>query len=75
MKRPSALHPAESRSQSGTKPGSEHADEQDDQVSDAVDNPWIELAGIFADDPTLMPMLDEIYAAREADRKALDAEQ
>lgn len=26
---------------------------------------WLATAGIFADDPTLMPMLEEIYAARD----------
>ena len=26
---------------------------------------WLATAGIFADDPTLMPMLAEIYAARD----------
>jgi len=31
------------------------------------DNPWLETAGIFADDPTLLPMLDEIYALRSAE--------
>lgn len=25
---------------------------------------WLDTAGSFADDPTLLPMLDEIYAAR-----------
>jgi len=29
-------------------------------------NPWLSTAGVFADDPDLLPMLDEIYAAREA---------
>lgn len=31
-------------------------------------NPWLDMAGIFADDPTLEPMLKEIYAARDAER-------
>lgn len=26
---------------------------------------WLDTAGSFADDPTLLPMLDEIYAARD----------
>ena len=30
-------------------------------------NPWLATAGIFADDPTLEPMLREIYAARDAE--------
>ena len=30
-------------------------------------NPWIETAGMFADDPTLEPMLQEIYTARDAE--------
>lgn len=30
-----------------------------------VTDHWLATAGIFADDPTLMPMLDEIYAARD----------
>ncbi|MFN8489995.1 MAG: hypothetical protein U0350_20580 [Caldilineaceae bacterium] len=29
---------------------------------------WLATAGIFADDPTLQPMLKEIYAAREAEQ-------
>ncbi|MFV9507500.1 MAG: type II toxin-antitoxin system HicB family antitoxin [Oscillochloridaceae bacterium umkhey_bin13] len=28
-------------------------------------NPWLETAGIFADDPDLDPMLHAIYTARE----------
>jgi hypothetical protein len=31
-------------------------------------NPWLDTAGIFADDPTLEEMLQEIYAARDAER-------
>jgi predicted RNase H-like HicB family nuclease len=31
-------------------------------------NPWLMTAGLFADDPALEPMLQEIYAAREAER-------
>jgi hypothetical protein len=31
-------------------------------------NPWLETAGMFADDPTLEEMLHEIYAARDRDR-------
>lgn len=30
-------------------------------------NPWLETAGIFADDPELEPMLRDIYAARESE--------
>ncbi len=30
-------------------------------------NPWLATAGSFADDPTLEPMLREIYAARDAE--------
>ena len=30
-------------------------------------NPWLATAGMFADDPTLEPMLQEIYAARDAE--------
>ena len=33
-------------------------------------NEWTALAGIFADDPTLEPMLAEIYAARNAGQDA-----
>lgn len=35
-----------------------------DAATPATDH-WLATAGIFADDPTLMPMLDEIYAARD----------
>ena len=28
---------------------------------------WLETAGTFANDPTLMPMLEEIYAARDCE--------
>ena len=31
-------------------------------------DPWLATAGIFADDPTLEPMLRDIYAARAVDR-------
>lgn len=31
-------------------------------------NPWLATAGIFADDPTLEPMLQEIYAARTVEK-------
>jgi predicted RNase H-like HicB family nuclease len=34
----------------------------------AEQNPWLATAGIFANDPTLEAMLDEIYAARAAER-------
>ncbi|VAW31368.1 hypothetical protein MNBD_CHLOROFLEXI01-184 [hydrothermal vent metagenome] len=27
--------------------------------------PWLATAGMLADDPTLLPMLDEIYTARD----------
>jgi predicted RNase H-like HicB family nuclease len=30
-------------------------------------NPWLDTAGIFADDPELEPMLHDIYAARESE--------
>lgn len=30
-----------------------------------VTDHWVATAGIFADDPTLLPMLEEIYAARD----------
>lgn len=33
-------------------------------ASPAADH-WLATAGSFADDPTLLPMLDEIYAARD----------
>lgn len=37
--------------------------------ADAVrGNPWLDMAGIFADDPELMPMLEEIYAERKRER-------
>ena len=32
----------------------------------ASSNPWLATAGLFADDPTLEPMLDDIYAERDA---------
>ena len=31
-------------------------------------NPWLDTAGLFADDATLQPMLREIYAERAAER-------
>ncbi|HHC24516.1 MAG TPA: type II toxin-antitoxin system HicB family antitoxin [Desulfobacterales bacterium] len=31
-------------------------------------NPWLATAGMFADDPTLEPMLREIYSFRESDQ-------
>ncbi len=31
-------------------------------------NPWLMTAGIFADDPSLEPMLHDIYAARAAEQ-------
>jgi predicted RNase H-like HicB family nuclease len=31
----------------------------------AVADHWLATAGLFADDPTLLPMLDEIYAERD----------
>ncbi len=37
-------------------------------VEAAQENPWLATAGIFADDPLLEPMLQEILAAREAER-------
>lgn len=75
MKRPTTLSPTELTPQPAKKAGVEVVDELKAAGSDSAENPWTALAGIFADDPTLMPMLDEIYAARDADRKALDAEQ
>ena len=33
----------------------------------AADNPWLATAGLFADDKTLEPMRQEIYAARAAE--------
>ena len=33
----------------------------------ASDNPWLATAGLFADDETLEPMLQEIYASRAAE--------
>ena len=33
-------------------------------TSAAADH-WLATAGLFADDPTLLPMLDEIYAERD----------
>ncbi len=35
---------------------------------DEVDNPWLATAGMFADDPDLLPMLAEIYAERDAEK-------
>ncbi|MCE7986817.1 MAG: hypothetical protein DYG89_37060 [Caldilinea sp. CFX5] len=35
-----------------------------DAPSAAADH-WLATAGIFADDPTLLPMLEEIYAERD----------
>lgn len=37
--------------------------------SSQMKNPWLETAGMFADDPTLEPMLAEIYAARAAEQQ------
>ena len=31
----------------------------------APENPWLATAGMFADGPTLEPLLEEIYAARD----------
>lgn len=36
-------------------------------AQDRHDNPWLETAGIFADDPDLEPMLRDIYAARDSE--------
>jgi len=33
-----------------------------------LDNPWLATAGMFADDPDLLPMLAEIYAERDAEK-------
>ena len=35
-----------------------------------VENPWLDTAGLFADDPTLEPMQKAIYAERDAERPA-----
>ena len=32
-----------------------------------AENPWLATAGMFADDPTLEPLLEKIYAARDAE--------
>jgi predicted RNase H-like HicB family nuclease len=38
------------------------------QTSPAAEpNPWLATAGIFADDPALMPLMDAIYAERAAE--------
>lgn len=34
---------------------------------DGPSNPWLDTAGIFADDPELEPMLRDIYAARDSE--------
>lgn len=31
----------------------------------APENPWLATAGMFANDPTLEPLLEEIYASRD----------
>jgi len=36
-------------------------------VQDARKNPWLDAAGVFVDDPTLEPMLQQIYAERAAE--------
>lgn len=41
---------------------------QDDP--NAKRNPWLDTAGLFADDTTLEPMLGRIYAERAAERLA-----
>ena len=38
----------------------------DIEESAAPSNPWLATAGLFADDPTLEPMLGDIYAERDA---------
>ena len=35
--------------------------------SQQTGNHWVDNAGIFADDPTLLPMLEEVYTDRLAD--------
>ena len=30
-------------------------------------NPWLATAGLFAGDPDLLPILQEVYAARDAE--------
>ena len=37
---------------------------ENEALGTAADH-WLATAGMFATDPTLMPMLDEIYAARD----------
>ena len=39
--------------------------------SNAQRNPWLETAGLFADDEALEPMLQEIYAERAMERAAV----
>ena len=36
-------------------------------MGSATTEHWLATAGMFADDPTLEPMLKEIYAARDAE--------
>lgn len=38
-------------------------------VPDGPPNPWIEMAGRFADDPTFDEFVEEIRAARERERE------
>lgn len=35
--------------------------------ADEPTNPWLATAGMFSDDPTLEPMLQEIYAERDTE--------
>lgn len=37
------------------------------QTLQTEQNPWLATAGLFADDPSLEPMLQDIYAARESE--------
>ncbi len=37
----------------------------DEAAEEAPPNPWLGTAGMFADDPTLLPMTEEIYHERD----------
>lgn len=45
--------------------------QENNNITPQHENPWLKTAGMFADDPTLEPMLEEIYAAREAEAAAI----
>ena len=38
-------------------------------ASGEAENPWLDTAGLFGDDPTLEPMRQAIYAERDAERQ------